>query len=189
VQVVSDRFLEEVRGSHTPAYSVTIDGAELPVRAGSVTLNAQGATRASLSLTLAVAEWELEDYVPDDLGDLLAPAGGEIIVKRGIAYSDGTTELVPLGVFRIDETDGDDSGDDLPLQISALDRSARIIEAVFEKAGYTAAGETVEDEILTPTANCAPPSVSRVAVHDTVGLVVSLTVPVGASTVRVGFST
>ena len=147
MQAVSDRFLEEVRGSHTPAYSVTIDGAELPVKDGSVTLNAQGATRASLSLTLAVAEWELEDYVPDDLGDLLAPAGGEIIVKRGIEYADGTTELVPLGVFRIDETDGDDSGDDLPLQISALDRSARIIEAVFEKAGYTAAGETVEDEI------------------------------------------
>lgn len=144
---VTDRFAEEVTGSHTPAYSVTLDGAEIPIAEGSVTLDAQNATRAALSLTLAIGEEELTDYIPDTLDDPLAPAGSEIVVKRGITYADGSTELIPLGVFRIDEVDAEDSGDSLPIQVSGLDRSSVVIEAVMEKAGSTAAGTAPEDEI------------------------------------------
>lgn len=147
MQDVSDRFRQEVRGSHTPAYSITLDGQELPVQDGTVTLDGQAATRGGLSLTLAVSSAEIADYVPGGIDSLLAPAGNEISVSRGVVYPDSTTELVPLGVFRIDDTNADDDGANVPIQVAALDRSSRIIEAVFETAGFTAAGTAVEDEI------------------------------------------
>ncbi len=43
-----------------------------------------------------------------------------------------------LGVFAIDDTDVDDSGDDLTIRVAGMDRSARVIDARFESAGSIA---------------------------------------------------
>ena len=147
MQQVSDAFATAVTESHTIATEVLVAGTPIPIADGAVTLNALGATRASISLTLAPDEAELADLVPGDSADLLAPYGNEISAARGITFFDRTTELVPLGVFRLDETTTADDGA-LGITVTGLDRSSIIIDAVFEDAGEVTAGEYGVDVIL-----------------------------------------
>lgn len=142
MQQVSDEFAAAIRESHTVATRVLVEGTEIPIADGSVTLSSEGATRASLSLTLAPGD--ADDLVPEDEHSLLAPYGNEIIVERGI---DEISELVPLGVFRLDETTAEDEGP-LGITVNGLDRSSIIIDAVFEDAGQVTAGEYGVDVIL-----------------------------------------
>ena len=146
MQQVSDRFNEAVFNAHTLATNVMVEGTELPIADGSVTLDALGSTRASVSLTLAPDNVDLDALVPGDGDSLLAPYGNEISVARGITFSDGSTELVPLGVFRLDETQAQDDGG-LGITVVGLDRSSIVIDAVFENGGEVAAGEYGVDVI------------------------------------------
>ena len=136
--------------------ALLIDGStfvELPIASGSVTLDGQAQTRASLALDLALTDTSL---VPDSPTDSLAPYGNEIVVERGVIYEDGTTETVNLGIFRTDEVSIDDTGEEVKVSISALDRSAIIIEAVFERAGEIASGTNVADAIEGRIAEAYP---------------------------------
>lgn len=142
---VSDDFLAAIATSHTPAFSVTVEGVDLPVESGSVTLDRTAATRASLSLDLAPDDLDL--WVPDSPADLLAPYGNEITVARGVDYGNGARELIDLGVFRVDETTVSDDGGSLNLTVSGLDRSAAIIDAVFESGGIVAKGADAAETI------------------------------------------
>lgn len=144
---VSDAFNEAVGGSHKPVVSVTLDGQEVEIREGQVTLDATSATRASLSATLAIGDDALADWVPDNPTDRLAPYGNTLEVRRGVEFPDGTTEMVPLGVFRIDETTVDDSGEDVTIQVSGLDFSQYLIDAVFEANGQVPQGDDAAETI------------------------------------------
>lgn len=148
MQAVSDRFREALTESHTPIATVTVDGTEIPIASGSISKDAQSATRSGISVELAIDESELATYTADEIEALLVPAGNEMVVQAGIAYPDGTSELIPQGVFRIDSQEVSESGDGgLTVQVTGLDRSAVVIEAVFESPGTTASGAVVEDEI------------------------------------------
>lgn len=70
---------------------------------GTVTAERQ-AVRRSCDLTIVDAEHTL---TPSEATDLFGAWGRyEFQVKRGIQFPDGSRELVPLGMFRIEELDG-----------------------------------------------------------------------------------
>lgn len=135
------------------------DGQSLDVPIGdgsSVQLEDDAASRASLTLNVPINDSEL---IPDEPSDYFAPYGSEILVERGITTAAGTTESVTLGVFRIDETHVADSESGLTLEVSALDRSARVIEAVFEDSGQIAAGTNALDAAMQAVADGYPEAV------------------------------
>ena len=133
MQIVSDRFESAIGASHQVATlaEVLVAGeaaGELGIDAGTVTLDQTAATRGRCDVVLTPSV----DLVPGEPGDLLTPYGNEIRLSRGITFADGSVELVGLGVFRLDETTIDDTGVDLQIRVTGLDRSARIIDARFE---------------------------------------------------------
>lgn len=148
MQTVSDAFLAAVSAGHTLSTRVTLiepSGTQTPlaIEDGSVTLDGPSQTRGSLSLDLTP-----DIAVPDLPGDLLAPYGNEILVERGVRFDDGTEELVPLITARLEDSGTQDGGSGLSIGITALDRSAKLIEAVMENAGSIARGTNCADAIL-----------------------------------------
>lgn len=127
---VSDAFLRALRNSHTAITRARVcttyqtgtdpEGTEIPIVAGTVTLDATADIRATLDLT-TTGTW------PAAPTDLLAPYGGEIYVERGVEVS-GTREWVGLGYFRIDRPDQDAAADG-PIRLACSDRMAGIVDA------------------------------------------------------------
>lgn len=117
------------------------------VTAGGVTLDAKAEARGRLDLT--IVDDGTGALIPTTPNSTLAPYGNELRVSRGIQYTDGTIEVVPLGVFRIDDANIVDSSDALTVQISGLDRSARITDARIEEPLTIPAGTNVATAILT----------------------------------------
>ncbi|MFE7513823.1 DUF5047 domain-containing protein [Streptomyces sp. NPDC057540] len=104
---VSARFLATIMESHTPVTQVTLyrtDGVveQLAHTGGSVSVDRSSSTRRTCSVTLADTS-----LIPRTDTDRLAVYGARLQITRGVAYTDGTTELVPLGIFRVDEVSGD----------------------------------------------------------------------------------
>jgi hypothetical protein len=149
---VSDAFKAAVMQSHRIASLVEVlqDGAVISqlatVTGGSVTLDAKAQSRGRVDITL-VDDGTL-GLVPDAPGDLLAPYGREVRVWRGIRYPDNTSELVSLGVFRIDDTTINDTPGGLEIQVAGADRSARVSDARFEAPYQIAAGTNLATAIL-----------------------------------------
>jgi hypothetical protein len=144
VRPVSTRFTETTGQSHQVATLVEVLESGLVIAGvttvvdGSVTLDQTAATRGRLDL--GILDDGTLDLVPTDAASLLAPYGNELQIHRGILFPDGVTELVSLGVFRIDDTQVDDTADSLAVRIAGLDRSARIIDARFEEPYQIAQG-------------------------------------------------
>jgi hypothetical protein len=124
----SAAFKAAVRGSHTVAIQVdayssgTLIASDIQVESGSVTASAASGVRRQLSLTVS-------DRAVSPFGaSPISVYGVELHVARGITLLDGTTELVPLGVFRVESMTSPRQGE---VQIVAPDRSAKIIDAKF----------------------------------------------------------
>jgi hypothetical protein len=124
----SAAFAAAVRGSHTVAIQVdayssgTLIASNIQVESGSVTVSAASGVRRQLSLTVS-------DVSVSPFGSSpISPYGVELHVSRGITLLDGTTELIPLGVFRVESITSPRQGE---VQIVAPDRSAKIIDAKF----------------------------------------------------------
>jgi Domain of unknown function (DUF5047) len=120
-------FDEVIRGSHravSVAEILNSDGTiaqTLTAISGSVTISATNARRRSMSLTIVDAAGDL---TPTGLDSLLAPVSVEIRLRRGVEYADGTQELHPLGVFRVDTNDIAFEGG--TISMSGFDRSVII---------------------------------------------------------------
>lgn len=113
---VSDRFLAALAEGHDPISLVQLfrtDGVveTLPITGGSVPVDRGSTVRRTCSVTSADTS-----LIPRTPTDKLAVYGAQLRISRGIAYSDGTQELVSLGVFRVDEVTGD--VDDGPVTIN-----------------------------------------------------------------------
>lgn len=133
MRAASARFAAAINKSHDLAVDAfvvnTATGVQTPLdvlEGSTVTIDGTAEIRARADLNLN------PDDLPFDATDPLAPFGNEIWLARGITYSDGTRETVPLGRFRIDGDDISDAGDSFTLQVPCLDRSAIIMDAVFE---------------------------------------------------------
>ncbi|MFE4658373.1 DUF5047 domain-containing protein [Streptomyces hydrogenans] len=104
---VSDRFLAALVESHTPITQVTLyrtDGVveQLEHTGGSVTVDRSSTVRRTCSVTLADPS-----LIPRTETDRLSVYGARLRIARGVDYGDGSQELVPLGVFRVDAIGGD----------------------------------------------------------------------------------
>ncbi|WP_405620241.1 DUF5047 domain-containing protein [Streptomyces sp. NBC_00076] len=105
---VSSTFLKTLATSHTMLakvdvyYNGTLKVANLPFDSGSVTVDRGSKTRRTISLTVSDPK-----FMPWLETDPLAPYGQQLVVSRGIRYSNGAEEWVPLGTFRLNEPSGD----------------------------------------------------------------------------------
>lgn len=91
-------------------------------------------------------------------GGALSPYGYELYVRSGIAYADGTSELMDMGVYPIQDTDID--GVTLLTSISAVDRTQALRDAKFTD-DYLVPGSilytTAMQQILTDRCPWFPP--------------------------------
>ena len=137
---VTDRFLARLAESHTPVTQVQLfltDGRVLEVEhtGGSVPVDRNNAIRRTCSVTVADPS-----LIPRTPSDQLATYGARLRIARGVEYGDGTSELVPLGVFRLDDVDGDVN--EGPVTLNGKDLSAIVADDRFTEP-YTATGTVV----------------------------------------------
>lgn len=124
-KVVRARILTDIQFGAKPT-----GGQPLAIKSGQVKFNSKEKVKAQLSLTVVGDYWEA-----------LEPYGVEIFVERGIAYGDGTEELVPLGYFRVDRI-SQGSAPAGEIQVEASERmtqlqDARIVYPYDYPAGVT----------------------------------------------------
>lgn len=138
---VSDRFLPRLAESHTPVTQVLLflttgDVIELPHTGGSVTVDRAQAIRRTCSVTIADPS-----LIPRTPTDQLATYGAKLRISRGVTYgSPGDTELVPVGVFRLDSVGGDVSQG--PVTLAGKDLGAIVADDKFT-APYTVSGTLI----------------------------------------------
>ncbi|MEG8275782.1 DUF5047 domain-containing protein [Streptomyces sp. AHA2] len=137
---VSDRFLKTLAQSHTPLTQVQLfltngDVVELEHTGGSVTVDRGQAVRRTCSVTVADPA-----LIPRTPADQLATYGARLRISRGIVYGDGSHELVPLGVFRLDTVDGDVS--EGPVTLQGKDLSVIVADDKFTEP-YKVSGTVV----------------------------------------------
>lgn len=151
---VSDRFLARLAESHRPVTEVLLirtDGEVVPLEhtGGSVSVDRGQAIRRTCTVTTADVS-----LIPRTPADKLAMYGARLRISRGVDYGDGSSELVPLGMFRLDAVGGDPT--DGPATLTGKDISASVADdkltAPYRAVG-TAAG-AIEALILRslPTA-------------------------------------
>jgi hypothetical protein len=76
--------------------------ATLPHTSGSVTVDRGQAIRRTCTVISSDVS-----LIPRTALDELSVYGARLRIAAGVDYGDGTTELVPLGTFRLDDVDGD----------------------------------------------------------------------------------
>lgn len=140
VYPVSDRFLSRLAEAHYPVTRVQLfltDGRLIEVdhTGGSVSVDRTQAIRRTCSVTCADAA-----LIPRTPADQLATYGSRLRISRGVEYGDGTQELVPLGVFRLDTVDGDIA--EGPVTLAGKDLSAIVADDKLTET-YTASGTVV----------------------------------------------
>ncbi|WP_322619695.1 DUF5047 domain-containing protein [Streptomyces acidicola] len=102
---------------------------------GSVSVDRSNAIRRSCTVTCPDPA-----LIPRTPTDQLATYGARLRISRGVQYGDGASELVPLGVFRLDSVDGSISEGPVNLQGKGLE--ACVADDKFTEA-YTATGTVV----------------------------------------------
>ncbi|MFF7329636.1 DUF5047 domain-containing protein [Streptomyces sp. NPDC008150] len=137
---VSDRFLARLAESHQVATQVQLfltDGrvVDLAHTGGNVTVDRAQAIRRTCSITGADPT-----LIPRTPADQLATYGARMRVARGVTYGDGTQELVPCGLFRLDSVDGDISEGPVTLAGKALEV---IVQDDKPTSAYTVTGTVV----------------------------------------------
>lgn len=134
---VTARFLARLAESHTPVTRVhlvltTGEVIDLEHTGGSVTVDRGQAVRRTCTVTVADPA-----VIPRTPADQLATYGARLRVSRGVSYGDGTEEVVPLGVFRLDSVDGDAT--EGPVTLQGKDLSAIVADDRFTEP-YSASG-------------------------------------------------
>lgn len=146
MEAVTDLFLAEIRKSHTVyAYvDVTSPSQEtfrLPVVGGDVDVDRSSAVRRRCSVHCIDPAGTL---VPEAAESILTPYGTEIRPYRGVKYSDGTVETVPLGVFRIAKVTVSDSiGGSPDIKLEAYDLSRTVSRDKFTSPYVIAVGVNI----------------------------------------------
>lgn len=167
---VPQKFLDYIYQSHKLVVKV-VDAqtnTELEIDDGSVTLDQTAATRGSANLTFKDL-----GLMPADENSLLAPYGREFYIYRGLRLPDGWQHLVKLGVFRVEDVSltEDSSGDYSGFQVVMLDRSARVIDDIFEAVVSIAGGsdylETIADLVSDAVPNLQTDFITKTALTPT----------------------
>ncbi|MEU3285581.1 DUF5047 domain-containing protein [Streptomyces longwoodensis] len=123
-------------------YAGVLTASRLPFTAGSVTVDRGSKTRRTISLTVADPK-----YLPWDATDTLASYGQQLVASRGIRYSDGSEEWVPLGTFRINEPGGDVHFG--PVTVTGASMECAVQDDKFQAPATTRGQSTCVDAITT----------------------------------------
>jgi hypothetical protein len=138
---VTDRFLARIAESHTPITQVQLlltDGRTIDLEhtGGSVTVDRSQAIRRTCTVTVADPS-----LIPRTPADQLATYGAQLRISRGVEYGNANdTELVPLGVFRLDDVGGDVN--EGPVTLTGKDLSAIVSDDKITTP-YTAQGTVI----------------------------------------------
>lgn len=150
---VTDRFRSEIRGSHTvvvrvAAYADNAFVADLYPTDGSVSIDSRRAVRRTLSMSLPDADGTLVPG-PGGTTGVLNPFTTELRVFRGVRYTNGAEELVPLGVFVLTEVSVREGSGGREISVNGSDRSIRIQRArllnPYQIANTTSVEQAVGD--------------------------------------------
>lgn len=138
----SDRFLPALAYSHrvvTEVHLVRTDGTDelLDHTGGTVTVDRAQAIRRTCTVTCSDTS-----LIPRTPADKLNVYGAQLRIFRGIDYGDGSApEVAPVGVFRVDDVQGDpDIG---PVTITGSGLEASIIDDAFKTPVSIASGSAV----------------------------------------------
>ena len=163
---VTARFLQAIAESHDVVVEVVLirtDGTSetLDVTGGSVSVDRNASVRRTCTVTLADPT-----LIPRTAADKVSIYGARLRISRGVQYSDGSRELVPLGVFRIDSVSGD--VDEGPVSITGKGLEVVIADDRFTTP-YRATGTVVSAvtsliQRSIPTASVVLGTVSDVAI-------------------------
>ena len=121
--------------------------ATLQVISGNVTVDIDRSVRREAGdITLVDPDGTL---TPNDIADILSPlAGNEIRLQRGIVYYDGTTELVPIGIYGFNTVTVDLDQNGLTLTVGGLqDRAGRVGESRYTRP-YSIAVSTALETVI-----------------------------------------
>ena len=91
---------------------------DVPISEGAITLDRNSDSRASGVITVASNDFDLS---------VLEPWGSELVVKSGVVYDNGDEELVPMGVFRLNEDSVSEGQSETP-SVQFFDRARAVIE-------------------------------------------------------------
>ncbi|MFE2048018.1 DUF5047 domain-containing protein [Streptomyces sp. NPDC059459] len=137
---MSERLLARLAESHRPVTRVQLflttgEVIDLEHTGGSVTVDRGQAIRRTCTVTVADPS-----VIPRTPADQLATYGARLRISRGVDYGDGSEELVPLGVYRLDSVDGDVS--EGPVNLQGKDLSAIVADDKLTEP-YSATGTVV----------------------------------------------
>lgn len=144
------RFFAEIQKSHEvysyiDVTSPTLETVRLPTTGGGVSCDRTATVRRSCR---AACVDPLGVLAPVDTDSLLTPYGTVLRPYRGVRYSDGTTEVMPLGVFRLSKASVNDStGGSVDIQLEAYDLSRTVSRDKFISPYVIATGTNLIDAI------------------------------------------
>lgn len=131
----TERFLNEIRLSHTVYSYVDVispnqETKRLVAVGGEVNVDRTGTVRRAGRIECIDP---LGIFVPDENSGILTPFGTEVRPYRGVRYTDGTTEVYPLGVFRLAKATFAEStsGAGVRITLELYDRSRAIARDKF----------------------------------------------------------
>jgi hypothetical protein len=120
----------------------------LPITEAVVSIDANSEARRSLSATIAGIE-----FMPTRPDSPLAANGQRIKVWRGVEYVDGSTEIKPLGTFRIESWEANPITG--PVTVQALSLECLLNDDRFE-APRTISGPSIQTKVRELCAETAP---------------------------------
>jgi Domain of unknown function (DUF5047) len=151
---VSGRFLQEIVQSHTVySYVDAISPRGDVVRLAAI--NTGGQSTVSIDRTADVRRRCTIDCIdptgtitPKTASAILSPYGTELRPYRGVKYTDGTIEVVPLGRFRLSKVTIKDTGNGTPdIELEGFDFSRTIQRAKFTSIYTVAANYSIVQAI------------------------------------------
>lgn len=156
---VSDEFNKRIKQSHTVVSRVDVYNGDTPlvenleVERGYVHADNEAANRRRCDVVVGDP-----DMTPEEANDLLHPlSGNELHIHRGIRmYEPDTEELVPQGVFGIEDCNVDDQGESITISVKGFDRSKRIQRARWTDLYFVAEGTNVATAIRGILTNRMP---------------------------------
>ena len=150
---VTDAFRQEIRRSHksiiqVDVYSVGVKVATIYPNDGSVTVDSRRTIRRTVSMTVVDEDGTLTPGQGAVTG-LLNPYGTELFVYRGVEYTDGERELVPIGVFVLTQVAVNEGEAGEVISLQGSDRSIRVSRNKFLDPYRISSGTLLESALVT----------------------------------------
>lgn len=127
---------------------------DLDIDTGKVTVTSSNTSRRTCEIHLSTGR-DSNNLVPDTGFDFLAPFGNQLRLYRGVEFTDGSEEYVPLGVFVITDVKISDTNDGVSVTVSGEDKSL-IVSRNKWTSTYQMVSGTLEASLLALLQNRYP---------------------------------